>query len=92
MILASLGFSYATLCTKIFGERVGDYAMLLLRLYIILIMIIVLFLFLIWNYLGNVKIEYFDFGILLTMRKIDEDVGGVHVPMHDTPVVHVENS
>jgi hypothetical protein len=55
-------------------------------------MIIVLFLFLIWNYLGNVKIEYFDFGILLTMRKIDEDVGGVHVPMHDTPVVHVENS
>ena len=66
--------------------------MLLLRLYIILIMIIVLFLFLIWNYLGNVKIEYFDFGILLTMRKIDEDVGGVHVPMHDTPVVHVETS
>jgi hypothetical protein len=66
--------------------------MLLLRLNIILIMIIVLFLFLIWNYLGNVKIEYFDFGILLTMSKVDEDVCRVHVPMHDTPVVHVEDS
>jgi hypothetical protein len=55
-------------------------------------MIIVLFLFLIWNYLGNVKIEYFDFGILLTMREVDEDICGVHVPMHHTAVVHVEDS
>lgn len=66
--------------------------MLLLRLNIILIMIIVLFLFLIWNYLGNVKIEYFDFRILLTRSEVDEDVGRVHVPMHYTAVVHVEDS
>jgi len=55
-------------------------------------MIIVLFLFLLWNYLGNIKIEYFDFGILLTRSEVDEDVGRVHVPMHYTAVVHVEDS
>lgn len=66
--------------------------MVLLRLDIILIMIIVLFLFLIWNYLGDVKIEYFNFWILLIMSEVDEDVGRVHVSMHDTPVVHVEYS
>ena len=55
-------------------------------------MIIVFFLFLIWNYLGYVKIEYFDFGMLLILSEVDEDVCRVHVPMDDTPVVHEEDS
>ena len=55
-------------------------------------MIIVLLLFFKWNYLWNVKIEYFDFGVLFTMSEVNEDVGRVHVPMDNTPVVHEEDS
>ena len=54
-------------------------------------MIIVLLLFLKWNYLWYVKIKYFDFGVLLIMREVNEDVCRVHVPMDYTPVVHEED-
>jgi hypothetical protein len=54
--------------------------------------IIVLLLILKWNYLWNVKIEYFDFGVLFTMSKVNEDICRVHVPMDDAPVVHEEDS